>query len=168
MRPISGHHGFGLGGANDRAVFVQTDKTGGNEVVAHQRLPSGALTGAGSYQTGGLGGQLTGSVVDHLASQGSLALDRQAGLLVAVNAGSNTISVFGVRGDELQLRQVISSGAYVLNAEDGGAVQGYRVTPGGLEQLPRSNRALGLDPTLTPQFTSTPGQVAFSRSAAKA
>ena len=144
-------------------------------------MPSGALTGAGSYQTGGLGGQLTGSVVDHLASQGSLALDRQAGLLVAVNAGSNTISVFGVRGDELQLRQAISSGgtfpvsvgihgdlAYVLNAEDGGAVQGYRVTPGGLEQLPRSNRALGLDPTLTPQFTSTPCQVAFSRSAAKA
>jgi DNA-binding beta-propeller fold protein YncE len=73
------------------------------------------------------------------------------------------------------LRQVISSGGtfpvsvsihgdleYVLNAEDGGAVPGYRITPGGLEQLPGSNRVLGLDPTLTPQFTSTPGQVAFS------
>jgi 6-phosphogluconolactonase (cycloisomerase 2 family) len=174
-QPIHEHHGLDFGGASDRAVFVQTDNTGGNEVVAYHRSPSGALTEAGSYQTGGLGGQLAGSVVDHLASQGSLALDRQAGLLVAVNAGSNTISVFGVRGDELQLRQVISSGgtfpvsvsihgdlAYVLNAEDGGAVQGYRITPGGLEQLPGSNRALGLDPTLTPQFTSTPGQVAFS------
>ena len=51
---------------------------------------------------------------------------------------------------------------YVLNAENGGALQGYRITPGGLKQLPGSNRALGLDPTLTPQFTSTPGQVAFS------
>jgi hypothetical protein len=51
--------------------------------------------------------------------------------------------------------------AYVLNAE-GGAVHGYRITPGGLELLPGSNRALGLDPTLSPQFTSTPGQVAFS------
>jgi 6-phosphogluconolactonase (cycloisomerase 2 family) len=164
-----------LSGANGPAVFVQTDNAAGNEVVAYHRSPSGSLTEAGSYQTGGLGGQLGGSVVDHLASQGSLALDRQAGLLVAVNAGSNTISVFGVRGDKLQLRQVVSSGgtfpvsvtihrslAYVLNAEDGGTVQGYRITPGGLEQLPGSNRALGLDPTLTPQFTSTPGQVAFS------
>ena len=52
--------------------------------------------------------------------------------------------------------------AYVLNAEDCGAVQGYRINPGGLEQLPGSNRALGLDPTATPQFTNTPGQVAFS------
>jgi 6-phosphogluconolactonase (cycloisomerase 2 family) len=170
-QPVSGHLGIG----SDRAVFVQTDNTAGNEVIAYHRSPSGALTETGSYQTGGLGGQLMGSVVDHLASQGSLALDRAAGLLIAVNAGSNTISVFGVRGDELRLQQVTNSGgtfpvsvaihgdlAYVLNAEDGGAVQGYRITPGGLEQLPGSNRALGLNPTLTPQFTSTPGQVAFS------
>jgi 6-phosphogluconolactonase (cycloisomerase 2 family) len=171
--PGRGH--FGFGGGNDRAVFVQTDNTAGNEVVAYHRSLSGALTEAGSYQTGGLGGQLAGSVVDHLASQGSLALDRAAGLLIAVNAGSNTISVFGVRGDTLRLQQVTSSGgtfpvsvaihgdlAYVLNAENGGAVQGYRITPGGLEQLPGSNRALGLDPTLTPQYVNTPGQVAFS------
>jgi len=82
------HEQFGFGGANDRAVFVQTDNTTGNAVVAYRRSPSGALTEADSHQTGGLGGQLTGSVVDHLASQGSLALDRAAGLLVALNAGS--------------------------------------------------------------------------------
>jgi hypothetical protein len=109
-QPIRAHLGFGVSGVNDRAVFVQTDNAAGNEVVAYHRSPSGALTEAGSYQTRGLGGQLAGSVVDHLASQGSLAVDRQAGLLVAVNAGSNTISVFGVRGDELHLRQVASSG----------------------------------------------------------
>jgi hypothetical protein len=90
--------------------LVQTDNTAGNAVVAYRRSPAGTLTEAGSYQTGGLGGQLSGSVVDHLASQGSLALDRAAGLLVAVNAGSNTISVFAVRGDELRLQQVTSSG----------------------------------------------------------
>ena len=118
---------------------------------------------------------LAGSVVDHLASQGSLALDQAAGILVAVNAGSNTVSVFGVRGDDLRLEQVTNSGGTfpvsvaihgdlvcVLNAEAGGAVQDYRITPGGLVQLPGSNRALGLDPTATPQFTNTPGQVAFS------
>jgi len=170
-----GHAHFGFGGRSDRAVFVQTDNTGGNEVIAYHRSATGTLTQTGAYQTGGLGGQLTGSVVDHLASQGSLALDRQAGLLVAVNAGSNTISVFGVRGDTLSLLQVLNSGgtfpvsvaihgnlAYVLNAEKGGAVQGYRIGFGGLQVLPGWNRALGLNPTATPQFTNTPGQVAFS------
>jgi len=172
------HGRVGSGGANDRAVFVQTDNTAGNAVVAYRRSPSGALTAAGTYRTGGLGGQLSGSVVDHLASQGSLALDRAAGLLVAVNAGSSTISVFAEHGDALRLLQVASSGGtfpvsvaihgnlvYVLNAENGGALQGYRITPGGLEQLPDSNRALGLDPTLTPLFTSTPARSHSRRTA---
>jgi DNA-binding beta-propeller fold protein YncE len=114
-------------------------------------------------------------VVDHLASQGSLSYDRRHGLLYAVNAGSNTVSVFAARGDRLFLRQVIGSGGtfpvsvavhgdlvYVVNAENGGSVQGYRVIFGRLFPVPGSNRALGLDPSATPQFTNTPGQVAFS------
>ena len=171
-QPVHRHLGFGFGGRNDRAVFVQTDNIAGNEVVAYHRSPSGALSETGTYPTGGLGGVLAGSVVDHLASQGSLALDQAAGILVAVNAGGNTVSVFGVRGDDLRLEQVTNSGGtfpvsvaihgdlvYVLNAEAGGAVQGYRITPGGLVQLPGSNRALGLDPTATPQFTNTPARL---------
>jgi hypothetical protein len=59
---------------------------------------------AGNYATGGRGGILAGSVVDHTASQGSLTYDPRHGLLYAVNAGSNTISVFAVRGDRLALR----------------------------------------------------------------
>jgi DNA-binding beta-propeller fold protein YncE len=157
------------------AVFVQTDNTVGNEIVAYHRDNAGRLTEAAAYPTGGRGGILAGSVVDHLASQGSLALDEPVGLLIAVNAGSNSISVFGVHGDRLGLRQVLSSGgafpvsvairgdlAYVLNAEDGGSVQGYRIGFGGLLPLPGSARALGLDPAATPQYTTTPGQVAFS------
>ena len=137
--------------------------------------PDGTLTLAGTYATGGLGGQLGGSVVDHLASQGSLGYDPDRGLLFAVNAGSNTVSVFAVRGDRLGLRQVIGSGGafpvsvavrgglvYVLNARGGGSVQGYRVAFGRLVPIPGSNRALGLNPAATPQFTNTPGQVAFS------
>jgi DNA-binding beta-propeller fold protein YncE len=159
----------------DHAVFVQTDNTAGNQIVAYHRSGDGRLTWAASYATGGLGGQLTGSVVDHLASQGSLVLDRRHGLLYAVNAGSNTLSVFSVRGDSLRLRQVLSSGGtfpvslavhddlvYVLNAENGGSVQGYRVFSGHLFPIPGSGRALGLDPAATPQFTHTPGQVAFT------
>jgi hypothetical protein len=61
------------------AVFVQTDNTTANTVVACHRAADGTLTLAGTYPTGGLGGQLTGSVVDHLASQGSLSYDPAAG-----------------------------------------------------------------------------------------
>ena len=88
------------------AVFVQTDGLAGNAVVAYDRAPDGSLHQAGVYPTGGLGGALTGSVVDHLASQGSLVADR--GLLYAVNAGSNTVTVFAVRGDRLIRLEVLA------------------------------------------------------------
>jgi 6-phosphogluconolactonase (cycloisomerase 2 family) len=160
-----------------RAVFVQTDNLKGNQVVVYDRSSEGTLTQAGVYSTGGLGGQLEGSVVDHLASQGSLAYDSHDGLLFAVNAGSNTVSVFGVYGDKLALRQVIGSGGsfpnsitvddgvvYVLNGLDGGSLQGFAVASGRLVAIPGSSRALGLSTTETPQFTHTPGQVVFSAS----
>jgi len=51
---------------------------------------------------------------------------------------------------------------YVLNALNGGSVQGYRMFTGFLVPLPGSGRPLGLDPGATPQYTNTPGQVAFS------
>jgi 6-phosphogluconolactonase (cycloisomerase 2 family) len=162
--------------ATDRAVFVQTDDTAGNQIVVYDRRANGTLTRDGIYDTGGSGGALNGSVVDHLASQGSLAYDHNDRLLYAVNAGSNTVSVFSVDGDRLHLRQVISSGGLfpvsvavhgrlvdVLNAEGGGSVQGYVVAAGHLFALPWSKRNLGLTiPTDTTQFTHTPGQVAFS------
>ena len=151
-------------------VFVQTDSTAGNQIVVYDRATDGTLTQAGVYDTGGLGGALEGAAVDNLASQGSLAYDREDSLLYAVNAGSNTISVFAVFGDRLALRQVLSSGGsfpvsvavyrgtvYVLNAEEGGALQGYVVAAGQLTPIPGSNRALGL-PTETPRFTTPPGR----------
>jgi 6-phosphogluconolactonase (cycloisomerase 2 family) len=162
-------------GARD-AVFVQTDNTLGNAVVAYHRAPDGTLSIAGTYPTGGLGGVLTGSVVDHLASQGSLTYDREHGLLYAVNAGSDTVSVFAVYGDRLALRQVVSSGGtfpvsvtvhgnlvYVLNALGAGSVNGYRVDGGQLSPIPGSERGLNLTPVTGPnQFTNTPGQVSFT------
>jgi DNA-binding beta-propeller fold protein YncE len=170
----AGHH-HGQHGEGAGVVFVQTDGLAGNAVVAYNRSADGTLTQAGTYATGGLGGQLAGSVVDHLASQGSLAYSPATGSLYAVNAGSNTVSVFSVRGDQLVLRQVVSSGGtfpvsiavrghlvYVVNALAGGSVQGYVSIFGELLPLPGSNRALGLDPSATPQFVNTPGQAAFS------
>jgi 6-phosphogluconolactonase (cycloisomerase 2 family) len=172
---VAGGSASATGGS--RAVFVQTDNTAGNQIVVYDRAVSGAVTQAGTYNTGGLGGQLPGSVVDHLASQGSLAYDRENGLLYAVNAGSNTISVFAVLGDQLALRQTIGSGGkfpasitvhqgvvYVLNAKDGGRLQGFAVHAGALVAIPGSGRALGLATSEEPQFVHTPGQVQFSPS----
>jgi 6-phosphogluconolactonase (cycloisomerase 2 family) len=157
------------------AVFVQTDGTSGNAVVAYDRAANGTLTRTGTYATGGVGGVLDGSVVDHLASQGSVSLDRAHGLLYAVNAGSNTLTVFGVDGDHLTRRQVVSSGGtfpvsiathgnvvYVLNARDGGSVQGFLRIGDRLLKVPAWHQSLGLDSTLAPEFTHTPGQVAFT------
>jgi 6-phosphogluconolactonase (cycloisomerase 2 family) len=156
-------------------VFVETDGLAGNAVVAYDRNDDGTLTQDGVYPTGGLGGQLTGSVVDHTASQGALAYDRAHGLLYAVNAGSNTVTVFEVRGDNLVRRQTLSSGGdfpvsialhgdlvYVLNARSGASIQGYLRFGSSLVRVPSWNRSLGLDPTATPEFTHTPGQVVFS------
>jgi len=155
------------------AVFAQNDDPAGNTVVAYDRKPDGSLQQAGSYRTGGLGGVLDGSVVDHLASQGSLQLDD--GLLYAVNAGSDTITVFAVDGDRLIRRQVLPSFGdfpasiavhgrfvYVLNARGGGSIQGYARVGGFLVPIPQWHRGLGLDPNAAPEFTHTPGQVAFT------
>lgn len=161
---------------NAHAVFVQTDNPGGNQVVSYHRSDQGTLTLENTYNTGGLGGVLNGSQVDHLGSQGSLAYDAEHGVLYTVNAGSNTVSVFTVRGDQLTLRQQVGSGGTfpvsvavhgnlvsVLNAEDGGSVHEYFALFGHLFPLPDSTRALGLTiPTDNTQFTHTPGQVAYS------
>jgi 6-phosphogluconolactonase (cycloisomerase 2 family) len=154
------------------AVFVQTDAVGGNTIVAYDR----DLHQLATYRTGGLGGALTGAVVDHLASQGSLTLDQTHHLLYAVNAGSNTLTVFGVHGDRLTRLQVIASGGtfpvsvtthgntvYVLNARDGGSIQGFARVGSRLVKISGWHRALGLPVTTGDQeFTHTPGQVAFT------
>ena len=159
----------------DGAVFVQTDNPAGNQVVVYDRAADGTLTWAGTYSTGGAGGVLSGSVVDHLASQSSLALDRADSLLFAVNAGSDSVSVFSASGDHLALQQVVGSGGsfpvsiavqdqlvYVLDAKDA-SVSGFRLAAGRLHPIEGSTRNLGLTvPTDTTQFTHTPGQVAFS------
>jgi 6-phosphogluconolactonase (cycloisomerase 2 family) len=158
----------------NHAVFVQTDDPAGNHVAAYYQHADGSLTLQHTYATGGLGGILDGSVVDHLASQGAVTYDRAHHLLYVVNAGSNTVSVFGVDGARLHRHEIVGSdgsfpvsiavhgdSVFVLDGHDGGAIQGYRVWAGRLVKVHAWHRALGLDPTQL-AFTESPGQVAFT------
>ena len=142
-------------GAADPAVFVQTNQPDGNQIVVYDRAADGTLTQAGTYATGGRGGIAVGAPSDHLASQGSLVYDADHRLLFAVNAGSDSLSVFRVDGDVLTLQQVVSSGGgfpasiavhdnllYVLNAGGAGILQGFRI--GRLSDTPV------LNPSATP------------------
>jgi len=157
------------------AVFVQTDDLAHNAVIAYDRAADGHLTRAGTYATGGAGAAEAGAVVDPLASQGSLTLDRTHGLLFAVNGGSDTITVFGVDGSHLVRRQILSSHGdlpvsvsvvgnlvYVLNARGGGSITGYRVDGRQVEPLSGSTRALNLAPNANPEFLQAPSQVAIT------
>jgi 6-phosphogluconolactonase (cycloisomerase 2 family) len=158
-------------------VFVQTDDAAGNRVIAYRRESDGSLTRRHMYPTGGRGGALAGAVVDFTASQGALTNDPAHHTLLAVNAGSDDVSVFAVKGTSLRLLQVVDSGgsfpvsvtthgryAYVLNARDGGSVQGYVIRHRRLHEVQSWNRSLGLDPAAEPEFTHTPGQVGFTPS----
>ena len=160
---------------NAAAVFVQTDATSGNAVRAYRRAGDGTLAYAGTYATGGNGAVAAGATADPLASQGSLTTAAGGRLLLAVNAGSNTISVFRVAGTSLSLRQTLPSGGifpasiavhdnlvYVLNSGADGTVSGFRIDDGRLRPIAGSTRSLGLGNTPVPNFLKSPGQVGFA------
>lgn len=175
----TGHSGAAYRtGSTSGVVFVQNDNPTGNTVVAYHRTADGGLAKVGSYPTGGLGGALSGSVVDHLASQGSLSYDRSSRSLYAVNAGSDTLTSYRVTGDRLVHRQVLPTGGdfpvsvaahgnlvFVLNARDGGSLSGYLRVGGALLPIPAWHRELHLNtsaPGQADEFVSTPGQVGFT------
>jgi hypothetical protein len=167
-------HGHGFG--RHHAVFVQTNEPSGNRILVYRRAADGTLAPAGSYATGGKGAVQDGAVADTLASQGSLTYDRTHHLLFAVNAGSDTISSFLVRGTRLLLLQIVPSGGafptsvavhrdlvYALDAGGSGTVQGFRVVFGlFLVPIRDGSRSLGLGNADTPNFLTSPGQVGFS------
>jgi DNA-binding beta-propeller fold protein YncE len=165
------------GGPHGRAgaVFVQTNDISGNAILAYARSGAGTLTPAGRYPTLGRGGTEPGVPTDPLSSQGSLTVDRPHHLLYAVNAGSDTVSVFAVRGTRLRLLQVIGSGGrfptsvaihhklvYVLNAGGDGTISGYRSDHGRLTPIAGSVRSLGLGNATPPFFLRSPSQIGFT------
>jgi 6-phosphogluconolactonase (cycloisomerase 2 family) len=156
-------------------VFVLTNDATANSVMVFARGADGRLVQADAVATGGRGGSEVGAVVDPLASQGSLTYDSGHGLLFAVNAGSDSLSVFAVHGHHLTLRQVLpTSGdfptsvsvsgdlAYVLNAGGAGAVTGFRIIGDNVRAIAGSTRSLGLANNPVPPFLAAPAQVAIN------
>jgi len=157
------------------SVFVQTNSADGNSVRAFARADDGSVTPAGTFATGGLGSATLNNPTDPLASQGSLVADRAHGELLAVNAGSDTLTRFSVHGTSLEREQVISTGGqfpvsvaasgrnvYVLNAGGDGSVSGFRRTGGSLHAIPGSVRPLGLDGSTPPDFLASPAQIGIT------
>ncbi|ANS63295.1 hypothetical protein SLINC_1071 [Streptomyces lincolnensis] len=155
-----------------RAVFVQGNELGGNTVHVFARDGQGRLKAAGTYATGGKGGDQVDAPTDSLASQDSLVYDDTSKTLLAVNAGSGTLTSFRVQGTKLKGRQVMHTGgefpssiavrgklAYVMNAGGEGSVQGFRITAKGLVPIPGSFRSLGLANEDVPRFDTSPGEV---------
>ena len=131
------------------AVYAMTNAAAGNSVLVFDRAADGAVSPAGSVATGGKG-QGAG-----LGSQGALTLSADQRWLLAVNAGSNDVTVFSVTDDGLQWRSKTPSGGvtpisvaihgrlvYVLNAGTPN-VAGFTLRQdGSLESIPGATQAL--------------------------
>lgn len=95
-------------------VYTMTNEAT-NRIVAFRRYAEGEIRFLNTFETGGSG---TGTaVVDPLSSQGSLILSPGSCFLLAVNAGSNSISSFRVTPNgSLILMDVQSSNGVMPNS----------------------------------------------------
>lgn len=115
------------------SVYAQTNAPSGNSIVVLARAADGTLSAPTFFPTGGIG---TGT---GLGSQGSVAITNDGHWLLAVNAGSDDISIFSVRSNgNLILRSRSLSGGvrptsltvygefvFVLNAGDTPNITGF-------------------------------------------
>lgn len=145
------------------AVYTMSNQATGNSILSFDRLLDGRLVPAGQTPTGGRG---TGG---GLGNQGGLTLSRNERWLLAVNAGSDSVSVLQVRHGGLRLVDVEASGGtrpisvtehrglvYVLNAGSD-SITGFRLRRDGqLQPLENSTRALSGSGTDPAQISFTP------------
>jgi 6-phosphogluconolactonase len=142
------------------AVFTLTNDPGGNAVQAYLRRANGSLHRLATVGTGGLG---TGT---GLGSQGALVRTGDGRSLLAVNPGSDDLSVLTLTlrgmvridtessGGDLPISVTEHDGlVYVLNGGPGGmSISGFRLRRSGLEPIPGSTVAT----------SGAPAQVSFS------
>jgi len=158
--PVAGH------------VYVNDNTKAANTIGAFDRHADGTLTPeAGSpFAAGGAG---TGA---GLASQGALQFSADGRFLIAVDAGSNQISVLRIRPDgslRLVSHGVVASGGtlpdslavsgdlvYVANSGASSNYTGFRLRPNGrLDPIPGS--------TITLAANAAPGDVLFNGAGTK-
>jgi len=121
-------------GNNRGFVYTLSNETSGNKVITYKRAANGSLTYIASYASGGDGSG------GGLGNQGAVIISNDGDVLLAVNAGSNTISSFKITGNGLNLKSTVSSGGitpvsiaqhndlvYVLNAGGNGNISGFRL-----------------------------------------
>lgn len=156
------------------AVYVGTNRTDTNTIAAFGRAANGMLTPIAEYSTGGRGGVFAGpgNLTDPLISEDSvLAVDNR--YVLAVNAGSNTVSVMRINADfSLTMVGSAASGGvgpnsiayrnglvYVTNVDVDGVFTGppdqsgnvtafrFDLGSGSLTPIAGSTRSLGVRPS---------------------
>jgi 6-phosphogluconolactonase len=158
---------FAAGNPNGNAagaIYILDNNATANNVWVYTRYSNGALSSTGTpFSTGGTG---TGSA---LASQGALALTQNGKWLLAVDAGSNQITVFKVSSGSLVRESITSSHGtdpisltvsntwvYVLDAGGNGNIAGFSLNNGILTFIKGSVKPLsGL-------ASPSPEQIGFS------
>ena len=156
------------------AVYVMNNQAEGNTIVVFQRDENGSLTRVQEVSTGGRG---SGPIPlpppvggpNPLDSQDGLLLVDHGRLLLAVNAGSNEVSVLAVAENGLRLVGKVASGGeypvsiachgslvYVLNSHGLPNITGFTLDHSGkLQPIPGSTRGAGPE-------SADPAQVIFS------
>jgi 6-phosphogluconolactonase len=144
-------------------VYTLSNQAAGNQVLVYSRSASGHINFIGAYPTGGNG---TGS---GLGSQGAVVLSEDKSVLLAVNAGSNSVTSFTVSGGSLEWQTTVSSGGtmpisvtvhndlvYVLNAGGSGNISGFHLDDDGtLDPIAGSTKPLS-------SSAAGPAQVSFT------
>ena len=171
------------------AVYVASNSWAGNEIITFPRLADGTLLPPlPGVPTGGLGsgpGAIPGVATDPLGSQHSLTVDAKDMRLFAVNAGSNSVSMFKIKPSGIALigtspsqgqypvsLAVNGDTVYVLNAQSN-SVARFAITNGHLSYqqscvLPAPPRPLDPPYPATaghseqPVATEEPGQIGLS------
>jgi 6-phosphogluconolactonase len=153
------------------AVFAATNDPNHNEIVMYSRSQTGALTWVGKFKTGGRG---QGGINDPLQAESSITLSADHKYLLAVNAGSSTVSLFDVNSSGLRLLDeaptqggnpvsvaIHDDLVYVANVGGTYHTAGFRLMPWGeLKFIPNSKQPLS-------SLDTEPGVVAISPDGAK-
>ncbi len=131
------------------AVYAETNDPAGNAVVVFHRGADGTLSKRATVPTGGLGAG------GKLGSQGALALSQSGSWLLAVNAGSDSVSLFRVRrSGGIEIADTAPSGGstpisvtasgdlvYMVNGGSD-SISGLRMSHGSLTAIPGSTEPL--------------------------